>query len=188
MNIVETPINDLFVIEPDVFADSRGYFFECYNHEKFAKLGINTKFIQDNESLSEYGVIRGLHFQLAPYSQAKLVRVVKGKVLDVAVDIRKNSPTFGKHFSIELDEHEKKMLYIPRGFAHGFSVLSEYAIFQYKCDALYNADSERGILYNDPCFSIDWKVDADKAKVSAKDNVWPLFENVEANFVYGGQY
>lgn len=188
MRKIETPLEDLFIIEPKVFEDSRGYFFESFNAAKFLDLGFNVQFVQDNESLSSLGVIRGLHYQLAPYAQSKLVRVIQGKILDVAVDIRKNSSTFGQHFAYELSAENKQMLFIPKGFAHGFSVLSEKAIINYKCDCLYNATAERGICYNDPTLAIDWMVDVDNAIVSAKDRVLPLFDSIENNFVYGGNY
>jgi dTDP-4-dehydrorhamnose 3,5-epimerase len=188
MNKIETPIKDLYVIEPKVFEDSRGYFFESFNSTKFFDLGFDVHFVQDNESLSSYGVIRGLHYQLAPYAQTKLVRVVQGSILDVAVDIRKNSPTYGKHFAYELSAENKKMLLIPRGFAHGFSVLTPNAIVNYKCDTFFNPSAERGIRYNDPTLKIDWKVDAANAIVSAKDNVLPLFDSIDTNFIYGGNY
>jgi dTDP-4-dehydrorhamnose 3,5-epimerase len=176
MKIFETPINGLLIIEQDVFKDSRGYFIESYHIEKFLKLGIQNNFVQDNESKSSYGVIRGLHFQAEPYAQAKLVRVIKGNVFDVAVDIRKNSPTFGKWYGIELDEESKRMFYIPRGFAHGFSVLSETTIFSYKCDNYYNKESEHGIYFADKTLNIDWKIPPSKALISDKDKNLPLFE------------
>jgi len=156
MEIAETGISNLLVITPKVFEDSRGYFFESYNADAFLKQGINNAWIQDNQSKSAYGVIRGLHYQLAPFAQSKLVRVIAGRILDVAVDIRKGSPTFGKHFSLELSEENKKQLLIPIGFAHGFSVLSDSAIVLYKCDASYKQEAERGIIYNDPKLAIDW--------------------------------
>lgn len=184
MKLISTPIPDLYILEPKVFEDARGYFFEAFNKKVFKDLGLDLDFIQDNESCSEYGVIRGLHFQLSPYAQSKLVRVISGKILDVALDLRKNSPTFGKHFSIELDSDEKKMLLIPRGFAHGFSVLSPKAIVVYKCDLLYNPDADRGILFNDSAIGIDWKVDPNKAIVSAKDRVHPTLKEADLNFIY----
>lgn len=188
MKKIETPIPDLFIIEPTVFEDSRGYFFEAFNAEKFSALGFDVQLVQDNESLSSRGVIRGLHYQLAPYAQSKLVRVVQGAILDVAVDIRKNSPTYGHHFAYELNAVNKHLLFVPRGFAHGFSVLSETAIVSYKCDALYNAPAERGIRFNDPDIGVDWRVNETEAIVSGKDNVLPLFKSIETNFVYGGNY
>jgi dTDP-4-dehydrorhamnose 3,5-epimerase len=188
MKLIETPIADLFVVEPTIFTDSRGYFLESFNADKFLSIGLNVQFVQDNESYSEFGVVRGLHFQLAPYAQAKLVRVVQGKILDVAVDIRKNSPTYGKHFSCVLSDENKHMLFIPKGFAHGFAVLSPKAIVNYKCDSIYNASAERGIRYNDSRLNIDWKLLNASPIVSAKDNVLPLFSEIETNFVYGGNY
>lgn len=188
MKIIDTPICDLYIVEPSVFEDSRGYFFESYNLQKFTELGIANQFVQDNQSYSKYGTVRGLHYQLAPFAQAKLVRVLHGNILDVAVDIRKNSPTYGKVFSCELNDKNKHMLFVPRGFAHGFSVLSPSATVLYKCDNFYRADAERGIRYNDPDLSIDWNIDVNEAIVSAKDNVLPLFNNIESNFVFGGDY
>jgi dTDP-4-dehydrorhamnose 3,5-epimerase len=188
MKKIETPIKDLYVIEPKVHEDSRGYFFESFNAARFKDLGFDVQFVQDNESLSSFGVIRGLHYQLAPYAQSKLVRVVQGSILDVAVDIRKNSPTFGKHFACKLTAENKNMLFIPKGFAHGFSVLSPVAIMNYKCDSFYNHSAERGIRYNDPSLNINWLVNPLEAIVSAKDNVLPLFETLESNFIYGGNY
>lgn len=184
MNILETPIPGLLVIEPKIFSDDRGYFFESFNEADFASHNLNYKFIQDNESKSSYGVIRGLHYQLEPYSQAKLVRVLQGKVFDVAVDLRKNSPTFGKWFGQELSCENKLQLLIPRGFAHGFSVLSETAVFIYKCDGLYRKDSERGILYNDSFLGIDWKIKDNKSIISEKDKTQPLFNDAEKNFTF----
>ncbi|PIP53856.1 MAG: dTDP-4-dehydrorhamnose 3,5-epimerase [Bacteroidetes bacterium CG23_combo_of_CG06-09_8_20_14_all_32_9] len=182
MKVIETPIPGLVIIKPDVFADQRGYFFESFNKKQFAEQGLNYKFIQDNESKSIYGVIRGLHYQLEPHPQAKLVRVMQGCVFDVAVDLRKGSPTFGKWYGVELSCDNKLQLLIPRGFAHGFSVLSETAIFIYKCDGLYNKESERGICYNDPLLAIDWKIDVGKSIISEKDKLQPDFQNAEKNF------
>jgi dTDP-4-dehydrorhamnose 3,5-epimerase len=188
MKLISTPIKDLYIVEPKVYEDYRGSFFELYNAKKFEELGIATKFIQDNESFSTYGVIRGLHYQLAPYAQTKLVKVIQGRILDVAVDIRKNSPTYGKHFAYELDDASNRMLYVPKGFAHGFSVLSKTAKVQYKCDSFYNAEVERGIRYNDPALGIDWKMPQQQAIVSARDNVLPLFNNIELNLFYGAEH
>ncbi|MEY8870705.1 MULTISPECIES: dTDP-4-dehydrorhamnose 3,5-epimerase [Gaetbulibacter] len=177
MIATETKLKDCFIIEPRVFQDDRGYFFESFNQEAFNKLiGKSVNFVQDNESFSSRGVIRGLHFQKGEFAQAKLVRVVKGAVLDVAVDIRKESPTFGQHISVELTEKNKKQLFVPRGFAHGFSVLSETAIFSYKCDNFYNKESEAGILYNDPSLNIDWKIKQEEAQLSDKDIILPTIE------------
>jgi dTDP-4-dehydrorhamnose 3,5-epimerase len=183
MNIVKTPIEGLLIIEPRVFKDNRGYFFESFNQKKFEESGLNYIFVQDNESLSSYGVVRGLHYQVYPHSQAKLVRAIKGRILDVAVDLRQSSATFGKWFSVELDEENKRQLLIPRGFAHGFSVLSEEAVFAYKCDGIYNAEYERGIIYNDIDLNIDWKIPEGTAKVSDKDLKHPTFRNSEHNFI-----
>ncbi|PKP16993.1 MAG: dTDP-4-dehydrorhamnose 3,5-epimerase [Bacteroidetes bacterium HGW-Bacteroidetes-21] len=183
MKKIETGIEGLIVIEPQVFGDSRGYFFECWNKERFKEIGIDTIFVQDNESLSSYGVIRGLHYQLYPYSQAKLVRVTRGKVFDVAVDIRKNSPTFGKCFGIELSEENKLQMFIPRGFAHGFSVLSDQAVFSYKCDGVYNQQAERGINIYDKSLNIDWRVKSENAIVSGKDTQHPEMATAEMNFI-----
>ncbi|WP_419213226.1 dTDP-4-dehydrorhamnose 3,5-epimerase [Maribacter sp. X9] len=177
MIFIETKLKGCFVLEPNVFSDNRGYFFESYNEEKFAK-GIGTKidFVQDNQSFSSHGVIRAIHYQLGEHSQAKLVRVLSGKILDVAVDLRGDSPTFGQHFSIELSAENKKQLFIPRGFGHGFSVLSETAEFFYKCDNFYNKESEGGIVYNDTTLAIDWQLAPKSIKVSEKDLVLPTIK------------
>lgn len=177
-------IPGLIIISPTVFEDSRGYFFEAYNQHVFQQNGINCNFLQDNQSKSSYGVIRGLHYQMNPFAQAKLVRVLEGSILDVAVDIRKNSPTYGKHFDIELSAENKTQLFIPAGFAHGFSVLSETAIVLYKCDALYNKQSEGGIRFDDPELNINWQVPHDKAVISDKDKQLPLFKDSVSNFEY----
>lgn len=182
MEIIETPIKDLIIIKPRVFADTRGFFFESYNEIKYNEAGINIKFCQDNQSKSTYGVIRGLHYQLNPNSQSKLVSVVQGSVWDVAVDLRKDSPTFGKWYGVELTEENHLQFLIPQGFAHGFSVLSETAVFTYKCDDFYSPTLERGIMYNDLDLNIDWKVPADKAIISEKDLKHPNFKNAELNF------
>ncbi len=184
MPFIPTNIPDLLIFEPKVFEDSRGYFFEAYNTQSFADEGVDIRFVQDNQSKSSYGVIRGLHYQLNPYAQTKLVRVLEGIILDVAVDIRKGSPTFGQHFAIELSAENKKQLLVPQGFAHGFSVLSETAIVLYKCDQLYNKQSEAGIVFNDPTLNIDWKLLANKALVSEKDALLPRFENCINNFEF----
>ena len=174
MKIKETYIPGLLVVEPQVFGDSRGYFFESFNAAKFAEqTGIDTQFVQDNESRSSYGVVRGLHIQLPPHAQAKLVRVVEGRVLDVAVDLRKDSPTFGKHFAIELTGENHLQVYIPKGFAHGISVLSETAVFQYKCDGYYAPASEAAIAWNDPDLAIDWKLPIEAVVLSDKDRNHP---------------
>lgn len=178
MNVIETHLPGCFIIEPKVFEDSRGYFFETFNQLTFNRLiGDNIKFVQDNESLSSQGVLRGLHYQTGQYAQAKLVRIIKGSVLDVVVDIRKDSKTFGKHFAMELSETNKKQLFIPKGFAHGFIVLSENAIFSYKCDNYYNKASEGGIIYNDETLNINWKLPEEEIIISEKDKVLPNFEN-----------
>ncbi len=184
MKITETGIDGLVVVEPQVFEDSRGYFFESYNYKKLEDEGLIIKFFQDNQSKSSYGVIRGLHYQLNPFAQTKFLRVLQGSVYDVAVDIRKGSPTFGKSFGIELSEDNKKQLFIPQGFAHGFSVLSEKAVVLYKCDNYYSKESERGIIYNDPSLKIDWQIPEKDVLVSEKDAILPTLENAEINFVY----
>jgi len=178
MNFIETKLKGAYIIEPRVFEDHRGYFFECFNKHTFRdQTGVDIKFLQDNESFSGYGTLRGLHFQAMEHSQAKLVRVVKGKVLDVAVDLREGSPTYGQHISEELSEENKKQLFIPRGFGHGFVVLSETAIFSYKVDNLYNKESEGGIKYNDPTLNIDWGIDEKDIILSEKDGILPTFGN-----------
>jgi dTDP-4-dehydrorhamnose 3,5-epimerase len=183
MEITNTKIDDLFIIEPDVFGDNRGYFFESYNKMKLDHLiGSEYTFVQDNESKSSYGVIRGLHYQLSPFSQAKLVRVLQGEVYDVAVDLRRNSPTFGNWVGVELSGENKRQFLIPKGFAHGFSVLSETAVFAYKCDEYYHPEAEAGIIYNDPSLNIDWKVKNADIKVSSKDGLLPKFEKFRVNF------
>lgn len=178
MEITTTPIKDLIIIKPDVFADTRGYFTEIYNESRYKDSGITENFIQDNLSKSCYGVVRGLHFQKGEYAQAKLVKVICGKVWDVAVDLRPTSDTYGKWFGVELSEENHLQFLIPRGFAHGFSVLSPMAIFSYKCDNLYNKQSEAGIIYNDPTLNIDWKVPNNKMIVSEKDLTLPNFMNI----------
>ena len=165
MNIIETKMPGLVVLEPKVFEDDRGYFFESFNDATFKKAGLNYNFVQDNESMSSYGVVRGLHYQLAPYSQAKLIRVLEGKIFDVAVDIRQNSPTYGQWEGFEISGENKRQLLIPRGFAHGFSVLSEKVVFLYKCDNRYFPEADRGINFNDPNLGIDWGIDPEKAIV-----------------------
>jgi dTDP-4-dehydrorhamnose 3,5-epimerase len=182
MEIIKTPIPDLLILRPKVFEDARGYFYETYNEKNFSEAGLNIHFCQDNQSKSVYGVIRGLHYQLQPDSQCKLVSAIQGTVWDVAVDLRTSSPTFGKWYGIELSAENHLQFLIPKGFAHGFSVLTETAIFAYKCDAFYNPSLERGILYNDPQLAIDWKIPEDKAIVSVKDNKHPLFNAAEMNF------
>jgi dTDP-4-dehydrorhamnose 3,5-epimerase len=180
MTATETKLKGCFVIEPTLFNDSRGYFFEVFNKDKFNKLlGKTIDFVQDNESFSLKGTLRGLHFQLEDYAQAKLVRVIQGRVLDVVVDIRKDSPTYAEHSSIELSEDNKTQLFIPRGFAHGFIVLSETAIFSYKCDNYYHQASERGIRHDDPFLGVDWKLPKESRIISEKDLVLPTLSNIE---------
>ena len=177
MTVKETKLKGCFILEPKVFQDSRGYFFESFNQNTFNRLiGKNINFIQDNESYSSKGVLRGLHYQRGEYAQAKLVRVVKGTVLDIAVDIRKNSPTFGQNVTLELSEDNKQQLFIPRGFAHGFIVLSDTAIFSYKCDNFYNKESEGGIIYNDASLKIDWKLNGNEFIISEKDLQLPTLK------------
>ena len=186
MPFTSAHIPGVLIFDPNVFGDSRGYFFESYNERLFHENGIMTRFVQDNQSSSTYGVVRGLHYQLAPHAQTKLIRVLNGRILDVIVDIRKGSPAYGQAFSIELSAENKKQLFIPAGFAHGFSVLSDTADILYKCDNFYNKESERGIIYSDPVLAIDWQIPADKAIVSEKDQILPTFANCEHNFVFEG--
>jgi dTDP-4-dehydrorhamnose 3,5-epimerase len=180
----KTDIPGLLVFEPKVFEDSRGYFFESYNENIFREQGIDLRFVQDNQSSSGYGVIRGLHYQLEPYGQSKLIRVFNGTILDVVLDLRQGSPTVGKTFSIKLSGENRRQLFIPSGFAHGFSVLTEKAEVLYKCDKFYNKDSECGILYNDPALKIDWQIPASDAIISDKDKVLPLFADSRNNFMF----
>ena len=184
MRVIETELTDAFIIEPEVFGDSRGYFFESWNQQALQEAGLVCEFVQDNESRSRYGVLRGLHYQAAPYTQAKLVRVISGTVLDVIVDIRKGSPTFGKHIGVELSGENKRQLFVPRGFAHGFVVLSDDVIFAYKCDNRYMPSHERGIAFDDPALGIDWRVPADQLLLSEKDRRNPVFAEAEL-FEYG---
>lgn len=178
MKFTETKLKGCFILEPNLLADERGYFFESFNKELFAAgIGANINFVQDNQSYSEYGVIRALHYQLGDHAQAKLVRVLSGKVLDVAVDLRDGSSTFGQHVAIELSGENKTQLFIPRGFGHGFSVLSEKAEFFYKCDNFYNKESEGGIVYNDKSLQINWKIDPIRIKISDKDLILPSLKN-----------
>ena len=188
MKIIRTDIPEVVIIEPKVFGDNRGYFFESFSERDFAAAVREVKFVQDNESLSCYGVLRGLHFQKPPHAQSKLVRVVKGKVLDVAVDIRKGSPTFGRHVAVELSEENRRQLFIPRGFAHGFAVLSEEAVFQYKCDSYYAPASEGAIAWDDPDLGIDWRIPADKVILSLKDMNHPLLKDSDEFFDYSVDY
>jgi dTDP-4-dehydrorhamnose 3,5-epimerase len=183
MPFIETPLSDLLVFEPRVFEDSRGYFFESYNEKIFRSQGIDIRWVQDNQSSSSFGVIRGLHYQLNPHAQVKLVRVLRGEILDVVVDIRKNSPDYGKSFSVILSAENKKQLFIPVGFAHGFSVLSAQAEVLYKCSAFYNKESEAGILYNDPALHIDWQIPREKEIISDKDKTLPVLAGCNNNFL-----
>ena len=178
MKVIETGIEGVLILEPSVFEDSRGYFFESFNQEEFEIAVGQVNFVQDNESKSSYGVVRGLHFQKGEYAQAKLVRVVKGSVLDVAVDIREGSPTFGKHVAVELTGENHLQLFLPRGMAHGFSVLSEEAVFQYKCDNFYCPSAEGAIAWDDPDIGIDWRIPRDKVILSAKDSNHPRLSEI----------
>lgn len=184
MDILKTDIEGLYIIEPKVFGDSRGYFFESFNANEFSeKLHCLPTFVQDNESMSSYGVVRGLHFQKPPFAQAKLVRVVKGSVLDVAVDIRRGSSTYGKYVAVELSESNHRQFFIPKGFAHGFSVLSDTAIFQYKCDEFYAPQCEGALAWNDPTLAIDWRIPADRVLLSEKDKHHPVLAEFSSPFV-----
>ena len=184
MKIIETEIPGLLIVEPTVFEDHRGYFFESFHLQRYEECGIAAEFIQDNESKSDRGVVRGLHYQLNPFAQAKLVRVVLGAVYDVALDLRVGSPTYGKWFGIELNETNKRQLFVPRGFAHGFSVLSETAVFSYKCDNVYNKEAERAINPFDPQLGIDWQLNETEWKVSDKDRIAPMLTDAEVNFSF----
>ncbi|MEO5562554.1 MAG: dTDP-4-dehydrorhamnose 3,5-epimerase [Chitinophagaceae bacterium] len=184
MGFITTGIPGLLIFEPRVFEDSRGFFFESYSEKILQANGINIRFVQDNQSSSSYGVVRGLHYQLPPFAQTKFVRVLQGSVLDVVVDIRKESPTYGEVFAIVLSEENKKQLFVPAGFAHGFSVLSERAQLLYKCDNFYNKESEGGIAYNDPSLNIDWQIPADKVIVSDKDTILPSLAECKNTFVF----
>ena len=184
MNVIKTDIDGVVIIEPRIFNDERGYFFESFSERDFCKEVREVRFVQDNESKSQYGVLRGLHFQKTPYSQSKLMRVIKGAVLDVAVDIRKGSPTFGKHVAVELTEDNHRQFFVPRGFAHGFSVLTPEVIFQYKCDNFYAPQSEGAIAWNDPDLGIDWRIPEDKVILSEKDKHHPRLKDAEWLFDY----
>lgn len=184
MQIKETDIPGLLIIKPKVFEDARGYFYESYNERLFSEHGLDIRFVQDNESRSARDVVRGLHYQLAPYSQSKLIRVLKGAILDVAVDMRKNSPTYKKWRGIEITAENRLQLLVPKGFAHGFRVISETATVFYKCDEFYHPESERGIFFSDKALGIDWKIDPERAVVSAKDKKAPAFEDAENNFIF----
>lgn len=189
MKLTTTDIEGIVILEPQVFNDERGYFFEAFNEARFAELvGVNTRFVQDNESRSKEGVVRGLHFQLPPYAQSKLVRVVRGAVLDVAVDIRRGSPTYGRYVAVELSEENRRQLFIPRGFAHGFSVLRGDAVLEYKCDNLYNRESEGAIRWDDPTLAIDWRIDPASVIVSEKDRQSKPFAECTTLFDYNTDY
>ena len=188
MNIIRTEIPDVVIVEPRVFGDNRGYFFESFSERDFVSQVRKVRFVQDNESRSSYGVVRGLHYQKPPFSQSKLVRVISGKVLDVAVDMRKGSPTYGKHVAGELSGENKRQMFIPRGFAHGFAVLSDDVVFQYKCDNFYAPSSEGAVAWDDPELGIDWGVPQDKGVLSDKDRSHPLFKDVESCFDYDVDY
>lgn len=179
MQVINTSIPDLLVLEPKVFGDSRGYFFECYNKKVFDQIVPGIEFVQQNESRSSYGVLRGLHFQRPPFAQSKLVRVIEGKVLDVAVDLRIGSETYGKYVSVELSAENKRLFWIPRGFAHGFVVLSETAIFSYLCDNYYSPESDGGVIYNSPELDIDWKLPEKDLLISEKDMMLPVFSSIK---------
>ena len=184
MPFIKTIFSGLLIVEPTVYEDNRGYFYESYNEKEFIAEGIEIQFVQDNQARSSYGVIRGLHYQFTPYAQTKLIRVISGNILDVVLDIRKGAPTYGKVFTIELSEMNKKQLLIPKGFAHGYSVLSETAEVFYKCDIFYQKDAEGGIKYNDPDLGINWLIPEDKANVSVKDIQYPLLKDSKNNFVF----
>ena len=185
IEVVKTEIPGVLIIEPKVFGDDRGYFMESFNVREFAeKTGIDITFVQDNESKSRFGVLRGLHFQLPSYTQSKLVRVVKGKVLDVAVDIRKGSPTYGKYVTCEMTEENKRQFFVPKGFAHGFCVLSEEAVFQYKCDDFYHPEAEGAIAWDDPDIAIQWPVEIEKVILSDKDKHHPNLKDFESPFIF----
>lgn len=188
MNVIKTAIDGVLIIEPKVFGDKRGYFFESFSQRDFNKQVRVINFVQDNESMSSYGVMRGLHFQRPPFCQSKLVRCVKGAVLDVAVDIRKGSPTYGKHVAVELTEDNHRQFFIPRGFAHGFSVLSEKAVFQYKCDNFYHPEADGGISILDDSLGIDWKIPTEHAILSEKDTKHDLLKDFDSPFDYNVDY
>ncbi len=178
MEIIKTPIEGLLIIEPRVFQDARGFFEETYNEQRYRDAGIDVRFVQDNISASCYSVVRGLHFQRPPFTQAKLVSCIVGSVLDVAVDLRKDSPTFGQHVAVEINDKNHRQFFIPKGFAHGFSVLSEYALFSYKCDELYHPEADGGILLSDPALNINWRIPDDKRILSEKDTKHPLLKDL----------
>lgn len=183
MNVIKTDIEGPFIIEPRIFGDARGYFFESFNAREFSQqTGLDVAFVQDNESRSSRGVLRGLHFQKPPYAQSKLVRVVEGRVVDVAVDIRKGSPTYGRHVAVELTGDNYRQFFVPKGFAHGFVVLSEVALFQYKCDEFYHPEAEGAIAWNDPTLAIPWPIGADEVLLSERDKHHPLFADFQTPF------
>ncbi len=182
MEVIKTEIDGVVIIEPRIFKDARGYFFESFSEREFEEKVCKTTFVQDNESYSSYGVLRGLHFQKPPFTQSKLVRVIKGAVLDVAVDIRKGSPTYGKHVAVELTEDNHRQLFIPRGFAHGFAVLSDEVLFQYKCDNFYAPQADGGIAWDDPYLNIDWRIPADMVILSEKDTKHPRLKDYDSDF------
>ena len=184
MEVIKTAIDGVLILEPRIFKDARGYFFESFSSREFEEKVCKTTFVQDNESFSGYGVVRGLHFQKPPFTQSKIVRVIKGSVLDVAVDIRKGSPTFGQHVAVELTGENHRQVFIPRGFAHGFAVLSDEVLFQYKCDNFYAPQSEGGIAWNDPDLNIDWRIPKDKIILSEKDKIHPILKEHETVFNY----
>lgn len=184
MNVIKTDIEGLVIIEPRLFKDARGYFFESFSEREFAEKVAPVKFVQDNESRSSYGVLRGLHFQKPPYAQAKLVRVVKGRVLDVAVDLRKGAPTYGKYVAVELSEDNHLQFFLPRGFAHGFCVLSDEVVFQYKCDNYYAPQSEGAVIWNDPDLGIDWRIPQEDVVLSDKDRCHPAFKELDDVFFF----
>ena len=184
MEVIKTSIEGVVIIEPRIFKDARGYFMESFSAREFEEKVCKTTFVQDNESFSSYGVVRGLHFQKPPFTQSKLVRVIKGAVLDVAVDIRKGSPTYGQHVAVELTEDNHRQLFIPHGFAHGFAVLSKEVLFQYKCDNFYAPQADGGIAWTDPDLNIDWRIPLDKVILSEKDSKHPLLKDYESDFSY----
>ena len=184
MEVIKTEIDGVVIIEPRIFKDDRGYFYESFSQREFEEKVCQTTFVQDNQSKSSYGVLRGLHFQKPPYCQSKLVRCIKGAVLDVAVDLRKGSPTFGKYVAVELSEDNHRQFFVPRGFAHGFAVLTPEAVFQYKCDNFYNKESEGAVAWNDPQLAIDWKIPADKVLLSEKDRLNKDLANADFLFDY----
>src|SRR5690242_8507242 len=184
MPFIKTQFPGLLVFEPKVFEDKRGYFYESYNQQTFVGEGVSINFVQDNQARSSYGVVRGLHYQLEPFAQTKLLRVLSGEIIDAVVDIRKNSPTYGKAYTILLSAENKKQLLVPKGFAHGYSVISQTAEVFYKCDEFYHKEAEGGIAWNDPSLEIDWKIPAEKILVSEKDRQLPLLKDCEHNFVY----